>query len=213
MDDPARLVAAGYDAVADAYAALEGQEGAWPRSRRVAELARRLPPGAAVLDLGCGGGVPVARDLAAAGFAVTGVDVSKEQIRRARAAVPRGTFLAGDMRTVSLPQGSFDAVVCLYALDHVPREDHLDVFRRIVRWLRPGGFALVAIEDVDEPGVVADWLGAPMFFSVHGAEVERRLAEEAGLAVLEAEVEVQVEQGHEVPYLWLLGRCEIDQFN
>lgn len=213
MDEPARLVAAGYDAVADRYAALEGEAEAWPRARRVAALARRLAAGASVLDLGCGNGTPVARDLAVQGFSVTGVDVSREQVRRARDAVPGSTFLVGDMLAVELPPRAFDAVVSIYALDHVPRERHLDAWTRFRKWLRPGGLALVAVEDVDEPGRVVEWLGATSYFSSYRADEERRLAEEAGLEVLEADVEKQLEQGREVPYLWLLARRPIDQLS
>jgi cyclopropane fatty-acyl-phospholipid synthase-like methyltransferase len=212
VDDPARIVAAGYDAVADRYAALEDPNSEWPRTRRVADFAARLPAGAAVLDLGCGGGVPVARDLTAAGIDVLGIDVSEEQVRRARLAVPSARFEVGDMLAVELPESSFDGVVSLYAIDHVPRERHPDVFRRIRHWLRPHGLALVAIEDTDQPGLVGDWLGAPMFFSTFEAGEEERVTRLAGLEVLEIAVEAQVEHGTEVPYLWLLARraAEVD---
>ena len=33
--EPAEIVAAGYDAVADRYAALEETDAAWPRARRL----------------------------------------------------------------------------------------------------------------------------------------------------------------------------------
>jgi cyclopropane fatty-acyl-phospholipid synthase-like methyltransferase len=212
VNDPARIVAAGYNAVADRYAALEDPNLEWPRTRRVADFTARLPANATVLDLGCGGGEPVARDLAAAGFDVVGVDVSEEQVRRARLAVPSARFEVGDMLAVELPESSFDGVVSLYAIDHVPRERHPDVFRRIRQWLRPRGLALVAIEDADQPSIVGDWLGAPMFFSTNEAAEEERVARLAGLEVLEVAVEAQVERGTEVPYLWLLARrpAEVD---
>jgi cyclopropane fatty-acyl-phospholipid synthase-like methyltransferase len=205
VDDPARIVAAGYDAVADRYAALEG-DAEWPRTRWVADLAGRLPAGAAVLELGCGNGVPVARDLARLGFEVTGVDISPEQVGRAGNAVPEATFVVGDMVDVELPESRFAAALAIYAIDHVPRERHADVYRRIRRWLRPGGLLLVAIEDSDQPGVVSEWLGAPNFFSTHEAGVERGLVERSGFEVLSAAVEAQWEHGHDVPYLWLLAR-------
>ena len=72
----------GYNALSYRYrsgAAEPGRYAPW-----LAELAERLPPRAAVLDLGCGCGVPVARSLASAGHLVTGVDVSDVQIERAR---------------------------------------------------------------------------------------------------------------------------------
>jgi SAM-dependent methyltransferase len=81
-DDPKQLVRHGYDALSDrsrADDAGDGRYGPW-----LAALHARIPAGAAVLDLGCGNGIPVARFLAAAGHAVTGVDCSEVQVRRAR---------------------------------------------------------------------------------------------------------------------------------
>ena len=55
----------------------EGRYAPW-----LAALRERLPAGGAVLDLGCGCGVPVARSLAAAGYQVTGVDRYRGQLAR-----------------------------------------------------------------------------------------------------------------------------------
>lgn len=88
----------------------------------------------------------------------------------------------------------------------MPRERHREVFERIRRRLRPGGLALLAIEDDDQPGVVSGWLGAPMYFSTFPASVERRLVADAGLEVLEVTVEPQVERGVVVPYTWITAR-------
>ena len=84
---PRRIVADGYDAIAERYFA-------WSDARPVADApglacpgARGIPAGSDVLDLGCGAGVPMTRALAA-GRRVTGVDISARQIELARAAVP-----------------------------------------------------------------------------------------------------------------------------
>ena len=58
-----------------------------------------LQPGEAILDLGCGCGIPVAQELAQH-FCVTGVDLSAVQIARARQLVPQATFLCADMTTL-----------------------------------------------------------------------------------------------------------------
>jgi ubiquinone/menaquinone biosynthesis C-methylase UbiE len=61
MADEARnreIVEAGYDNVADRYAELEAPGHEWPRMRRLAKLLARIEPGGAVLDVGCGNGVP-----------------------------------------------------------------------------------------------------------------------------------------------------------
>jgi ubiquinone/menaquinone biosynthesis C-methylase UbiE len=52
------IVEAGYDDVADRYAELEAPGHEWPRMRWLAKLLAQIEPGRAVLDVGCGNGVP-----------------------------------------------------------------------------------------------------------------------------------------------------------
>ncbi len=82
-----------------------------------------LPDGANVLDLGCGCGVPDA-SLLAPRFRVTGIDISDVQIERARRLVPSASFIRVDMTEVTFPRKSFEAVVSLYAIIHVLRQEH-----------------------------------------------------------------------------------------
>jgi len=70
--------------------------------------------------------VPLARDLAAGGYGVTGVDLSAVQVGRARQLVPAARFLHADATQVSFPAASFDAVASLYALIHMPVDRPLD---------------------------------------------------------------------------------------
>lgn len=100
VDDPKALVRRGYDLTSRAYRsddADEGQYAGW-----LDLLEQRVAPGAAVLDLGCGNGIPVARRFAGR-YAVTGVDFSPVQVDRARALVPAATFLCADMTRVQFP--------------------------------------------------------------------------------------------------------------
>lgn len=202
--DPKDIVATGYDAVALRYARLEGDE-EWPRMRWLADLLARLAEGSDVLDLGCGDGVPAVREIAARHRA-TGVDVSGGQIELARRNVPGTCFLCADAASVDFEPRSFDAVVSFYAIDHIPREEHAGLFRRVRRWLRPGGFFLLSVEASDEPGLTGEWLGAPMYFSHYDAPTTLGLLRDAGFTVLGEEIETQVEQGSRIPYLWVLTR-------
>jgi cyclopropane fatty-acyl-phospholipid synthase-like methyltransferase len=79
-------------------------------ARKLKELADLLPSRADVLDLGCGAGVPVARDLIARGFKITGVDASAGQVERARCNVPQAHSIRADMTTIEFPAFAFDAV-------------------------------------------------------------------------------------------------------
>jgi cyclopropane fatty-acyl-phospholipid synthase-like methyltransferase len=199
------LVARGYDRVADAYAALEGER-EWPRLRRLRALLELLPPGANVLDLGCGSGLPATRAVVDAGHTVVGVDVSREQVRQARRNVPEAAIVQSSALDVTFPAESFDAVVALYMIDHLPRVEHPALLASIHRWLRPGGRLLLTFDTADHPGVVGDWLGVPMFFSQFEPETSEQLVRDAGFEVASAEQETQLEGERDVTFLWVLAQ-------
>ncbi len=73
---------------------------------------------------------------------MTGVDISDVQVERARQLVPGAVFLRADATEAGFPPGTFDAVVCLYALIHMPLDRQPRLLRDIARWLRPGGWLL-----------------------------------------------------------------------
>ena len=136
---------AGYVATsADAY---ERSMGRW--SARLAEAmldALALPSGAAVLDAGCGTGALsaaiAARDPAAR---IIGVDLSEAFVAAARARVPAGRFLTGDITRLDLPDGGFDAVLSLLVLQFVP--DRAAAVAEMARQARPGGLIAAAMWD------------------------------------------------------------------
>lgn len=188
MDEPKRLVEAGYDRIAEQY--LAGKDPEDPVTlAALEELAAGLPAGAAVLDLGCGAGVPVTQWLAAR-FAVTGVDISARQLELARAQVPGATFLQADMTALDFPPGTFDAVVSFYAIIHVPREEQAGLVGRIQRWLKPGG-AFLALWALGEwEGSEVDWQGwgAPMWWSHYDQATNLQMLRAAGFAIASADV-------------------------
>lgn len=193
-----RLVEAGYDRIADAYLERFGESSV--RAAKLAQFIDGLPSGACLLDLGCGAGIPVARDLVAGGFAVTGVDLSAAQIERARRNVPAARFLQADITTLQFPEASFDGICAFYSLTHLPRAEHAGLLRRVAFWLRPGGRFLASF-GASESEWSGEWLGAPMFFSHHHPDAAKRLVSEAGLELARAEILLQDNEAAE--FLWI----------
>ena len=195
-EDPREVVRRGYDALSDRYD--EHYDGPAKYQAWLGELRERLPAGRAVLDLGCGSGLPVARDLAAAGCRVTGVDVSDVQIRRARELVPQAEFVRADVTAVDFAPASFDAVICLFVLIHLPLEDQPPLLGRIASWLRPGGLFLASTGYRAWTGVDENWLGAgvPMWWSHADAATYRSWITQAGLSVEREEFAPEGDSGH-----------------
>jgi len=105
----------------------------------------RLPAGTSVLDVGCGiGGSSriLARDY---GFAVTGVTISPNQVKRAQELTSSDLsvqFQVDDAMALSFPDSSFDVVWSVEAGPHMP--DKTVFARELLRVLKPGGILVVA---------------------------------------------------------------------
>ena len=109
------------------------------------------------------------------------------------------------MGSMDFPPSSFDAVISFYALEHIPRDEHEAMMKRIYRWLKGGGFLLISMEAGDYQDAMGEWLGVPMFFSCFRPEEMRRILVVQGFDLLETAIENQVEQGVIVPYHWIFA--------
>jgi len=156
----------------------------------VAEMAR---PGTGehILDVGCGIGAPAVRIAKRHGCEVTGVNISREQVRQGRQMIDeswmseRVKIARGDARALDFPDSSFDAIVCLEAAGDicVSDPDKHRFVRELHRLLRPGGhvgFSDLALHTCPPPQderalravlyhsgaeLVTDW---PALFEDHG---------------------------------------------
>lgn len=97
-------------------------ERAWMERFRAA-----MPKSATVLDLGCGSGEPVARFLIEAGYRLTGVDSSPTLIDLCRSRFRDQTWIAGDMRKVSLAR-RFGGIVAWNSFFHLTPDDQRAMF-------------------------------------------------------------------------------------
>ena len=165
-------VKAGYNTIATTYLATRSVDS--EDVRLLDELVQRLPPGARVLDAGCGAGVPVTQFLSQF-FQMVGVDFAEAQIQLARQLVPNAQFACQDITNLSFPDATFDAICSYYAIIHIPRQAHEALLQRFYRLLKPSGLALLCLgaEDLEED-IVEDYLGARMYWSHY--DIETNLA-------------------------------------
>ncbi|HET6762229.1 MAG TPA: class I SAM-dependent methyltransferase [Longimicrobiaceae bacterium] len=140
----AARTAAGYDAVAAAYAEhLFRELESKPFDREFLDRFAEQVTHGEVLDLGCGPG-HVGRYLHERGVSVRGLDLSEQMVQRARELNPGILFLHGDMRELPFPDASFTGVVAFYSIIHFQPDQLPAVFAEMHRVLAPGGLLALA---------------------------------------------------------------------
>jgi ubiquinone/menaquinone biosynthesis C-methylase UbiE len=117
-----------------AWARTPGHDAYW--SYRDAFFPLLPAPGRRTLEVGCGEG-RVARDLAARGHRVVGLDTSPALLRHAAAAHTGGRYVCADAAALPFGDAEFDLVVAYNSLMDV--EDMPGSVREAGRVLEPGG--------------------------------------------------------------------------
>jgi 2-polyprenyl-6-hydroxyphenyl methylase / 3-demethylubiquinone-9 3-methyltransferase len=93
--------------------------------------------GAAVLDVGCGGGI-LAEAMARRGARVTGIDLSEKALRVAELHLHESKLAVRyEKSSVEDYAGEFDVVTCMELLEHVP--EPATMVAACARLVRPGG--------------------------------------------------------------------------
>jgi len=148
-----------------------------------------LPAGSRVLDLGCGSGLPTARQLAEAGCRVVGVDLSGRMIALAREHVPAGEFHQADIADLR-PEGPrdlgrFDAVTAFFALLMLTRAEIPLALRTVHHLLLPGGLFALSMVEADVDDFAIPFIGRTIRVSGYLREELREVVEAAGFEIVE----------------------------
>ncbi|AET67782.1 methylase involved in ubiquinone/menaquinone biosynthesis [Desulfosporosinus orientis DSM 765] len=108
-----------------------------PYVQKIKEFIELLEPGMKVLDLGCGPG-NVSRQLMLSGkeFSIEGIDLSEEMVKLARKNVPSGKFSCRDLRDISFPAESFDAILLSFCIVHLDGTEMADLLKKVAKYLK-----------------------------------------------------------------------------
>lgn len=117
-------------------------------SEEIRKLAGRVS-NLSMLDVGCGTGgysIPLAKQFASK---LTGIDVSREMLERARAKYPNGNWILGDIESIDFEENSFDVVLMSYVLHHI--RDYKRTLKMVYKILkRASGLLFIATDDHDQ---------------------------------------------------------------
>lgn len=148
-----------------------------------------MPDGADVLDLGCGSGEPVARYLTEAGHRVTGVDSSPTLIDLCRSRFPDQTWIAGDMRKVSL-SSRFGGIVAWNSFFHLTPDDQRAMFAVFRDHAEPGA-ALMFTSGPAAGEAIGSYQGEALYHASLATAEYEALLDAHGFSIVQHVVEDQ----------------------
>jgi len=114
-------------------------------NKYVVEFAAKLPPGARILELGCGFGRHT-RLLVDLGHPVLGIDVSNAMIELARRHCPEAELVCSDALLFDTEQ-KFDGVLAWDSMFHLGESQHRRIVKKIAGWLKKDGLVLFTAGD------------------------------------------------------------------
>ncbi|KAI2620848.1 S-adenosyl-L-methionine-dependent methyltransferase [Xylaria nigripes] len=211
-----------YDAIANVY-----NEWTKPHHKhRMLYLEKALSQldgseGLDILELGCGAGLPVTKELLShPGAKVVANDLSDTQLALAKQNLVGTTdndgiarrlqLVQGDMSSLDFASASFDLVVAFYSIIHLPREEQTALFGRVAQWLKPGGYLVANFSKAEmDVFILPDWLDDKgwMFWSGWGAEGTLGRIKRAGFDVVVADVvEDPATDATDASFLWVIAR-------
>lgn len=143
-----------------------------PYVQKIKEFIKLLEPGMKVLDLGCGPG-NVSRQLMLSGkeFSIEGIDLSEEMAKLARKNVPSGKFTCRDLRDISFPEESFDAILLSFCIVHLNETEMADLLEKVSRYLKQEGILYLSFMEGKKDGFEkTSFSEEELFFYYHSSE-------------------------------------------
>lgn len=117
-------------------------------SKILSVVRRHAPPGARILDVGCGYGSFLQR-ARHEGYDVAGIEPDAGACAGACKALGEGVVRNGTLQQVRLPARSADVVATLDVLEHVPVDDHTAFARAVADVLVPGGIWVIKVPSTE----------------------------------------------------------------
>ncbi|MFX1569059.1 MAG: class I SAM-dependent methyltransferase [Promethearchaeota archaeon] len=198
MNEISNLIEQGYNKIAEDYYT---QRDLNKFNTELETFSSLLPENASILDAGCGAGIPTAKFLVEKGFNVIGIDLSDKMLSLARKNTPDATFLKMDINDITFNKNTFDGIISVYTLFHIPRGNHQEIFRRFYEILKPGGVIMLNIGIAESEGK-SIFFGVPIFWSNYNPKTTLDLVKKAGFSII---FEGVLERGGELQY-WIYGK-------
>ncbi|MFX0107964.1 MAG: class I SAM-dependent methyltransferase, partial [Candidatus Hodarchaeota archaeon] len=115
--------------------------------------------------------------------------------------VPAAKFFQRNIVSLDFPADSFDGIICVYTLWHIPRMNHPTIFQNFHRMLKDGGI-LVLNTGIYESEGVSEFFGEPMLWSTNDPKKTLTVVKDLGFDIIREGV---LKLGGESQY-WIFAR-------
>lgn len=165
------------------------------------KLIKEMSDNPDVLDLGCGTGLPFDKFLVENDCNVIGVDFVEKHLKKARKNIPNGSFLKADFTEISFDNNTFDGIISLYAIFHIPRSEHRKLLEKMKNMLRNDGMILITMGAEEMDKYKDEFADTEMIWSSFSLDKNIEIVKEAGFKIIET-----YEQEDTENHLWILGK-------
>jgi SAM-dependent methyltransferase len=111
----------------------------------------KLPKNASVLDLGCGPGLPITKELVNRGFNVTAIDISDTMIELARKNVPNAKFIIISMTDIEF-NNEFDGIISSFTMLCLDVKNFKKTAHKVSNALKKNGLFLLVLNEPPPEG-------------------------------------------------------------
>lgn len=188
-----------YNLIADSFGKVRSLSWGLDYVRRFLSLlpvTEGKPNSSTILDIGCGTGIPLTRELVSAGAKVIGLDISTKMIEQAKNNVPGASFILGDILTTPL-EAKFDGILAWDSLFHIPLRKQEQAIKKVVNLLKVNGVFLFTAGG--GPGeVVGEMFGTEFYYSSLAGEIYENILKNHDCQVLINEIDDPSSHGHRV---------------
>jgi ubiquinone/menaquinone biosynthesis C-methylase UbiE len=99
--------------------------------------------------------------------------------------IPHAKFLKKDMMKMNFPENSFDIIISILAILHIPKRNHKKLFRDIYKIIKPKGRILIGMTTSNDGDYTNEWVnGVKMFWSTSSKEENLNLIRGSGFKII-----------------------------
>jgi 2-polyprenyl-3-methyl-5-hydroxy-6-metoxy-1,4-benzoquinol methylase len=129
----------GYESIAPSFIEWRNRDLNGIGASSVRPWAKSLPKGAAVLDLGCGTGIPITKVLFDEGMMVYGIDASASMVSAFQQHFPNTPVACEAVEDSAFFNHQFDAIIAWGLIFLLPQDTQETVIQKVADALQPGG--------------------------------------------------------------------------